>query len=332
MKISEIAYLAGVSSAAVSRYLNGGSISEHKKQKIRKVIEETGYVPNIAARSLRRKRSDSVGIIVPKINSDSVSNLVEGISLTLNQVGFLAIFGNAENDELRETEYLRLMQEAHLAGIILLGTVFTPQHTQIFRESSVPIVVCGQSHPDVSCVYHDDSGAAYTITECLLKKGRTKIAYIGVDESDERVGLLRRQGVEKALSDFGINPDTLKRTQVFFTVEDGYTGMNEILNSGYLPDGVVCATDSLAVGAMKSLKEHGLQIPKDVSIGGIGGGTAGTIITPTLTTVQLYYRDCGQKAAELLLSMINHQQKDSKEKLPVSHTMLSYTLIERKSV
>ena len=332
MKISEIAYLAGVSSAAVSRYLNGGSISEDKKQKIRKVIEETGYVPNMAARSLRRQRSDSIGIIVPKINSDSVSNLVEGISLALNQAGFMAVFGNAENNEVRETEYLRLMQEANLAGILLSGTVFTPQHTQIFRENSVPIVVCGQNHPDVTCVYHDDFGAAYTITEYLLKKGRTKIAYVGIDESDERVGLLRRKGVEKALSEFGISPDTLKRTQVFFTVEDGYAGMNEILDSGYLPDGVVCATDSLAVGAMKSLKEHGLQIPKDVSIVGIGGGRAGTIITPALTTVRLYYRDWGEKATKLLLSMINHRQNDSKEKLPVSHTMLSYTLVERESV
>ena len=109
-------------------------------------------------------------------------------------------------------------------------------------------------------------------------------------------------------------------------------GMNEILDSGYIPDGVVCATDSLAVGAMKSLKEHGLQIPKDVSIVGIGGGTAGTIITPSLTTVRLYYRDCGEQAAKLLISMISHRQKNGKEKLPVSHTMLSYTLMERESV
>ena len=128
MKISEIAQLAGVSPAAVSRYINGGSISEEKSQKIKKVIEETGYVPNLAARSLRQQRSLSIGIIVPKFNSDSVSNLIEGVSSVLNKAGYMAIFGNAENDEKREVEYMRLMQESNLAGILLMGTVFTPKH------------------------------------------------------------------------------------------------------------------------------------------------------------------------------------------------------------
>ena len=92
MKISEIARMAGVSSAAVSRYLNGGSISEEKKERIKKVIEETGYVPNPTARSLRQQRTDSIGIIFPKVNSDSVSNLIEGVSTVLSKAGYLAIF------------------------------------------------------------------------------------------------------------------------------------------------------------------------------------------------------------------------------------------------
>ena len=125
MKISEIAALAGVSSAAVSRYLNGGSISEEKKDKIKKIIEETGYVPNVAARSLRQQRSNSIGVVVPKINSDSVSNLLEGVSSVLSKSGYLTIFGNAGNDKKQELDYLRMMQEAKLAGVILMGTVLT---------------------------------------------------------------------------------------------------------------------------------------------------------------------------------------------------------------
>ena len=128
MKINEIAALAGVSSAAVSRYLNGGSISEEKRLKIKKIIEETGYVPNVAARSLRQRRSNSIGVIVPKINSDSVSNLLEGVSSVLSRSGYLTIFGNAGNDRKQELDYLRMMQEVKLAGIILMGTVLTPAH------------------------------------------------------------------------------------------------------------------------------------------------------------------------------------------------------------
>ena len=99
-----------------------------------------------------------------------MSNLIEGVSTVLSKAGYLAIFGNAENDEKRELEYMRLMQETHLAGILLMGTVFTPKHVAFFRESKMPIVVCGQNHPDVTCVYHDDKGAAKEITRYMLSK------------------------------------------------------------------------------------------------------------------------------------------------------------------
>ena len=332
MKISEIAALAGVSSAAVSRYFNGGSISEEKKKKIKKVIEETGYVPNPAARSLRQQRTDSIGIIVPKVNSDSVSNLVEGVSSVLNEEGFMAIFGNAQNDEKRELEYLRMMQESRLAGVILMGTVFTPRHIKFFKESTMPIVVCGQNHPSVSCIYHDDRCAAREIARYIIAKGRRRLAYVGAVEVDECVGANRRIGVEEAMIEACMSPTELIRSQVYFTSDEGYKGMCEILDSGYVPDGVICATDTLAVGAIRALRERGYSIPDDVSVGGIGGGSAGTIITPTLTTVQLYHRESGVKAARQLLAMIRYQREHPDEKLPVTHTMLGYTLIERESV
>lgn len=332
MKISEIAAMAGVSSAAVSRYLNGGSISEEKKQKIRRVIEETGYVPNVAARSLRQQRSDSIGVIVPKINSDSVSNLMEGVSSVLSKSGYLTIFGNAGNDRKQELDYLRMMQEVRLAGIILMGTVLTPAHIRFFKESEIPIVVCGQNHPSVSCIYHDDRCATREITRHIIGKGRKKLAYVGAVECDISVGFNRRIGVEDAMSEAGLQPDDLVKTQVYFTVDEGSRGMNEILESGYVPDGVICATDTIAAGAMKALKEHGYTIPGDVSVGGIGGGLAGTVISPALTTVQLFHRESGEKAAQLLLSMISYSRDHPGEKLPLTHTMLGYRLIERESV
>ena len=332
MKISEIARLAGVSSAAVSRYINGGSISEEKKQRIKKVIEETGYVPNPNARSLRQQRNDGIGVIVPKFNSDSVSNLIEGVSTVLSKSGYLAVFGNAENDEKRELEYMRLMQETRFAGILLMGTVFTAKHIAFFRESKMPIVVCGQNHPSVTCVYHDDKGAAKEITRYMIEKGRRKLAYIGVIERDISVGINRREGVEEAMREAQLDPSALVRVQVFFTVDDGYKGMNDILDGGYVPDGVICATDTLAVGAIKALQERGYKVPDDISVAGIGGGFAGTIITPALTTVKLFHRECGERGARLLLSMIEQQREKPDQKLPTTHTMFGYSLIERESV
>ena len=332
MKISEIARMAGVSSAAVSRYINGGSISEEKKQRIKKVIEETGYVPNPTARSLRQQRSDGIGVIVPKFNSDSVSNLIEGVSTVLSKSGYMAVFGNAENDEKRELEYMHLMQETHFAGILLMGTVFTPKHIAFFRESRLPIVVCGQNNPNVTCVYHDDKGAAKEITRYMIQKGRRRIAYIGAVERDISVGVNRREGVEEAMREAQLDPEALVRTQVFFAADDGYKGMNEILDGGYMPDGVICATDTLAVGAIKALRERGFKVPDDIGVAGIGGGFAGTIVTPALTTVKLFHRECGERGAKLLLTLIEQQREKPDEKLPITQTMFGYSLIERESV
>ena len=332
MRIGEIAALAGVSPAAVSRYLNGGSISEEKKQKIKEVIDRTGYTPNPSARSLRQQRTDNIGIIVPKANSDSVSNLIEGASSVLNEAGYLAMFCNAGNDTDRELEYLRRMQESHLAGAILMGTVLTPEHISFFKQSPLQVVVCGQNHPSVTCIYHDDLGAAREITRYIIGKGRRRLAYVGVDESDACVGVNRRIGVEEAMIEACISPTELVRCQVRFTGEEGYKGMCEILDTGFVPDGVICATDTLAGGAIHALTERGYSVPGDVSVGGIGGGQAGTIITPALTTVQLYHRVSGEKAAAQLLSMIRYQREHPGERLPVSHTMLGYMLVERDSV
>ena len=95
---------------------------------------------------------------------------------------------------------------------------------------------------------------------------------------------------------------------------------------------VLCATDTLAVGAIKALKERGFRIPEQISVGGIGGGLAGTIISPALTTVQLFHRESGERAAQLLLSMIDYNREHPGERMPPTHTMLGYKLLERESV
>lgn len=332
MKISEIAALAGVSVATISRYLNGGSVSTEKKEKIKKIIEETGYAPNATAQSLRKQQINNIGVIVPKINSESVSNVTAGISSVLNKNDFIFIFGNTNNDEKREIEYLNMMQENHLAGIILMGTVFTPKHKEIFKKCKVPLVICGQNYPNVSCIYHDDKGAAKEITNCIIKKGRTKLAYIGVNEKDISVGFNRRVGVEEAMRENGLNSEKLVKVYAEFSSTSGFDSMNSILDNGYVPDGVICATDTIAIGAMQALKEKGFNIPDDISVGGIGCNKTGTIISPNLTTVKLFQHDCGVKAAKLLLSMIEEARENPKEHHHTSQTMLGYSLVERESV
>lgn len=156
MTISDIAKMAGVSSAAVSRYLNGGPLSEQKRAVIHEVVEKTGYRPDTAAQTLRTGKVNQVGVIAPSIGSQSVGQITAGIASELDAKSYLMLLGNTELDAQRELGYLTAMQRNHVAGIILLGSYYTPQLAQALKNCRVPVVVTGQRFQDVACVYNDD--------------------------------------------------------------------------------------------------------------------------------------------------------------------------------
>ena len=144
MNISEIAKLAGVSSAAVSRYFNNGYISEEKKEAIRKVVEQTGYRPSIQAQTLRTKKTKMIGVIVPKIASASIGKIVEGVLSVLNESGYQMLLAVTQNDPKKELEYLSAFNDKQVDGVILAATVVTAEHKKILKNLSVPVILVGQ--------------------------------------------------------------------------------------------------------------------------------------------------------------------------------------------
>ena len=136
MNISEIAKLAGVSSAAVSRYFNNGYISEEKKEAIRKVVEQTGYRPSIQAQTLRTKKTKMIGVIVPKIASASIGKIVEGVLSVLNESGYQMLLAVTQNDPKKELEYLSAFNDKQVDGVILAATVVTAEHKKILKNLS----------------------------------------------------------------------------------------------------------------------------------------------------------------------------------------------------
>ena len=256
MTISDIAKMAGVSSAAVSRYLNGGPLSEQKRAIIREVVEKTGYCPDTTAQTLRTGKVNQIGVIAPSIGSQSVGQITAGIASELDARNYLLLLGNTELDAQRELGYLTAMQRNHVAGIILLGSYYTPQLAQALKNCSVPVVVTGQRFPDVACVYNDDHTAARELTQRMLEHGRRRIVYIGGSERDNATGIQRREGVQDALRDAGLDGDQLPRICCnAFTVEEGQRCMQELLTRCPFLDGVVCVTDTVAFGAMHALKQ-----------------------------------------------------------------------------
>ncbi len=307
MNIGDIAEMAGVSRAAVSRYLNNGYISTEKREKIRRVIEETGYKPSVMAQTLRTKKTKLIGVVLPRINSDSISSVVEGISAELGRSGYEILMATTDNDPEKELDYLRIFSKNRVDGVILIATVFTKDHRKVMESMSIPVVVVGQRLEGYSCVYHDDHGAGITLTDHMLQRGRRNIGYMTVLREDIAVGQERLNGYCDALARYGVEPDESRIVTAEFSMESGYEKMKDLLNADPELDGVICATDKIAVGAMKYLKEQGKRIPQDISLAGFGDNRVSKVTTPTVTTVHFHYKESGRKAASIMLERLNEK-------------------------
>ena len=194
----------------------------------------------------------------------------------------------------------------------------------------MPVVVTGQRFPEVPCVYNDDRSATRELTRLMLDRGRKKIVYIGSNEHDQAVGLMRRTGVQDALAMAGQTGESLTRICcTAFTMEEGERCMKELLAACPELDGVVCVTDTVALGAMHALKQAGRKIGADVSLAGVGDSWAGSVTEPGLTTVQFYQKQIGEEAARMLLQMLETKEEHGG---PVRQVTLGYRVVERGSI
>ncbi|MCD7830528.1 MAG: LacI family DNA-binding transcriptional regulator [Clostridiales bacterium] len=327
MTINEIAKMAGVSNAAVSRYLNGGSLSQEKRSRIKAVIDETGYQPDTYAQMLRTGKIRQIGVIVPKISSTAVAEATAGISDVLNRENYMFLLANTDNDEKKELEYLNLFGANRVAGVILLATIITPEHEEMLSHMRIPVVLVGQRHRKFPCVYHNDYEAARELDELVLKKGRRRIGYIGVTQRDVAVGYLRRKALVDACREYGIAEDEICFTEGDFGHNSGYEQARLLLEREPALDAIVCATDTAAVGVIQTAKKMGRRVPEDLSVVGIGDSWACRVVEPALTTAHYFYEESGREAARMMLSLL-----EGKENVPVRQVMLGYELKLRDSL
>lgn len=309
MDINDIARRAGVSRTTVSRYLNNGYVSKDKRRIIAQVIKETGYVPSQNAQQLRTGKSHLVGVIMPKLNSQSVSRMVQGLTSELICHSYHAVLANTENNEMREVDFLRLFaMNSNVDGVVLIATVFTKEHLKALEALPSPVVILGQKLDGYACVYPDDYGAMRDLCRLVLKKSE-RPAYIGVKKTDIQTGIERRRGFDTACVELGLTVNEDACPVVDFTADAGYFGAERILEVVPDVDTIVCATDDIAFGAMMCMNEYGKRVPEDVQITGIGDSQLSQIARPSLTTAHLYYQRSGIEAARLLVERMENPGK-----------------------
>lgn len=305
VKMKDVAELAGVSNAAVSRYLNGGYISADKAERIKQAIVQTGYVRSNQARALRTGSTKLIGVIVPKINSESVSRITAGIGQVLGRRGYQMLLANTDNVAERELEYLDLFQNHPVDGIVLVATMITDEHRAAIASCRVPIVLIGQNVEGAACVYHDDYEAAYELGNALAERVEGKIAYIGVTEDDRAAGYDRRRGFEAGLLAAGVVLDPELVGFGSFTLDSGYRAARELLAD--VPDAsfIACATDTMAAGALRALDET-LGLGEGAHrVSGFGDNAFLRALTGGIPTVHYGYLTSGVEATNMLLDTLD---------------------------
>lgn len=304
--IADIAQLAGVAKSTVSRYLNGGSVSEETKKKIEIVIEETGYAPNAFAQSLKAKKTNIIGTIIPRLDSYATSRTLMGIDERLRDLNYHMLVSNTNQDLKREIENIYTLAKQKVAGIILLATEVTEAHLKAFQDIDIPVLLVGQQHEDVYSLVHDDETAGYAIGKYIAQRGHKKIAFLGVGDYDVAVGVKRKNGFAQAVSEHADDVEA-RFFETTFSMSDAATRAGQLFDE-FSPSAVVCATDNLAIGALKAAYQKNLRVPQDVSITGFGGYEVTAMLNPSLTTVGIQFTEAGHTAADHIVNLVKGKE------------------------
>lgn len=326
--IKDVAREAGVSIATVSRVLNDiDVVNEDTKKKVLDAIKKLGYRPNIVARSLKTQRTKTIGILVPDISSGLYPEIVRGTEDVANIYDYNVILCNSDFDPEKEKEYLRVLREKMVDGVIYMSSSLGTDILDVINELDIKTVLVETKDREgtLPSVTIDNVSAAKESTNYLIGKGRKNIAFVGVDKNAMNAWGDRYIGYENALKENGMEIDN---DLVYFKslrVKAGAEAVEQFVNSGKKFDGVVCASDEIAVGVINALREKGMNVPGEISVIGFNNNDVASIFYPKISTINQPSYDMGSVAMRMLIKMLN------KKELEEGHYVLDYSLIERES-
>lgn len=328
VKIQDVAKQAGVSISTVSRVLNGYQhVSEALKNKVTKAVEELEYRPNQVARSLASQKTNLIGIIVPDLTNHYYSRMISSIEEFASERNYNIIVCNIKENLHKEVKYLHVLKEMWVDGVILMHEKIDDQTKDILKNYKIPIVLASVriDDLDVPAVNINDYQAAYDATNYLIDKGHERIGIIAGDMQDITAGQQRYEGFKAALKDGGIEEKTSYMREGKFHIEDGYTAMEEILDSNEVPPTAVFAvSDSMAIGAMNCAIDKGYHVPNDISIMGFDNIDLAAAVRPRLTTVNQPAEAIGCLSMKSLIKLINGEAVEKE-------MILKHTIIERST-
>lgn len=319
--MADIARMAGVTKSTVSRYFNGGYVKESTRERIQDIIREYNYEPNAFAR-LKAKESNVIGVVVPTLNSRITSRVVTSIGRYLRDQGYETLIKDSDHSMELQLKNLQRLITLKVDGILVSAITVTSEIKELIKNSPIPVVVLAQDYEEGIAIVQDDYGAGCAMGAYVSRIRPHRVGYLGVEESDQAVGVHRKKGVLDSLRENG-NPQVTV-LQGDYSYESGKIMTEKLLEGGPV-DAVICATDRLAFGAYYVLEKHGYRIPEDVSVTGFGGYDESELLKPGLTTLKFDSYAMGYLGAETLLKMIRKEPVPKKQ-------IVDYTWIPGASV
>lgn len=330
LTLEQVAELAGVSRSTVSRVVNEQpGVRADVRRRVWQVIEETGYQPNIAARALASNRSGIISLVVPHGTTRLFTDpyfpiLTQGITLACNNNDIsLALFlFHEEEEESRLTK--RVANPSLFDGVIMASSQFDDPLIPHLIANQVPLVMIGRQdqYPELSYVDVDNLKGAYAATAHLLRLGYMRIGHI-TGPMTMVAGKDRFNGYRRALSDRGRTFDEGLVSTGDFTEAGGYVAMQRLLHSR--PDAVFAASDQMALGAWRALREIGLKVPHDIALVGYDDLLPMSSARPRLTTIRQPVAQIGREAVDVLLDVIKNGPA------PVRRVIFETELVIRES-
>lgn len=290
-RVADVARLAGVSAATVSRILNGSTnFAEETRKRVQEAALELGFQPDPAARSLRRGQGDSIALLVGDIEQGVYAGLTRHMQSALEAVGLDLLVYDLAHNETRLRRFLGRAAARRLRGIVLATTDTLPDDClallKHLARQQVQVIALRQrmDHHGIVSVIQDERGAAHVATTALLEKGHRSIAFLG-RIGGSRIGAERCEGYRDALREAGlaVPPDLV--WDAFYRYRAGYSAVQKSLEQNLRYTAILAASDELALGAIAALQDAGMSVPQDVAVIGFGDADWAPYQRPALTTM-----------------------------------------------
>lgn len=307
VKLADVARVAGVSTATVSRALSSPEkVGPELLGRVQAAVQESGYVPHGAARALRSRRSRTIGAVVPTLDNAIFASAIQALQKALEEKGYTLLVASHEFDLENEVRVVRPLVERGIDGLVLVGLDHAPALFRLLQSVQLPYVLTWalDRTGERPCIGFDNREAAARVADYLADLGHRRVAVIGGHAAGNDRARERIVGTLEALARRGAPVPAGWVLERPYTFDAAREAMRVLMRQEPRPTAVICGNDVLAVGASAEARALGLDVPGDVSITGFDDLEISAILEPPLTTVRVPTREIGRLAAEHLLARV----------------------------